>query len=496
MEKTLQIQEIVKHLDDYLPGQFLNDELRPNHLTQVEYQNVKLSTDPNLLAETMFIAISNERRDYVNRKPVNWTDGNAQIQGMEQSLGLIVTETPIESARHTTPQFIVENSWTFMLEFAKLLRADFQKPVIAITGSVGKTTTRMLLTHVFSDQNVLENRGNHNTRFAIPLYMAQLIQNPDILNLEVSLNALNGFDTGSMSKLIKPNIVIITSIGEAHLSSMKDTKTIALYKAKVLEGANEDTVVILNADIGKEEREILLNKAKKYTNRVLTYSARNNAADVRLISVKHEKFYDELEIAFFEEKLTYCLPTGSTGLIENSLAALLAYWQIAGETNGAIAKMETFKPLPKTMEMIPLALPNGGFAYMVDDSHNAAVPSMLNAIDYFKSHKQFYRGKSVLIVGQIADLGEKGPEVHVKIMKDVLGSDADYIFGYGSLFEGLFKQNQNERIRWFSNLVDLRSLLRDILTEDSLLVLKGSVTGSDFHKLGGLLKREYQKREG
>ncbi len=496
MEKTVEIQEIMKHLDEYLPGQFLNNNLRPNHLTRVEYQHVSLSTNPELLAKTMFIAISNERRDYVNRKPVKWTDGNAQIKGREHLLGLIVTETPIESARQTTPQFIVENSWTFMIEFSKLVRTVFQNPTIAITGSVGKTSTRMLLTHVFSNQNVLENRGNHNTRFAIPLYMAQLIQNPDILNLEVSLNALNSFDTGSMSKLIKPNIVIITSIGEAHLSSMKDTKTIALYKAKVLEGANEDTVVILNADIGKEEREILLNKAKKYTNHLLTYSAKNNAADVRLLSVKHEKFYDELEVMFFDEKLTYRLPTGSAGLMENSLAALLAYWQITGETNASLAKMETFKPLPKTMEMIPLALPDGAFAYMVDDSHNAAVPSMLNAIDYFKSHKQFYQGKSFLIVGQIADLGEKGPEVHVKIMKDVLDSGADYIFGYGDLFEGLFKQNENERIRWFSNLTDLRNFLRGILTEDSLLVLKGSVTGSDFHKLGGQIKMEYQKREG
>ncbi|EMG28477.1 hypothetical protein X560_1279 [Listeria fleischmannii 1991] len=495
MEKIVQIQNLVKELDRYLPGYFLNEELRPVELTEVEYQHNMLSRNPAILAKTMFISISSERRDYVNRKPVKWTDGNVQIIGKENLLGLIVTETPIESARLTTPQFIVENSWEFMLGFSKLVRTHFHKPAIAITGSVGKTSTRMLLTHLLNERKVLENRGNHNTRFAIPLYMSKLLKEPDVLNLEVSLNALNGYDTGSMSKLIRPNIVIITSIGEAHLSSMKDTSTIALYKAKVLEGANEETTLILNADIEKKERDIILKKARKYTNRILTYSAKGQDADVRLKHVQHEKFYDAIEITFFGETLTYRLPTGSNGLIENSLAALMAYYQIYKETGPALLKMESFKSLPKTMEMVPLYLPANKKAFMIDDSHNAAVPSMLNAIDYFKTHRFFYRGKTVLITGQIADLGEKGPWVHVKIMKDILGSGADYIFGYGDLFKDLFKQEESDKVRWFDNLKELRSALFGILDEDSLVVLKGSVTGSDFHKLGDLLKEEYQKRE-
>lgn len=494
MEKMVQMQNLVKELDRYLPGHFLNEELRPGELTEVEYQHSMLSRNPAVLAKTMFISISSERRDYVNRKPVKWTDGNVQIIGKENLLGLIVTETPIESARLTTPQFIVENSWAFMLGFSKLVRPHFHKPAIAITGSVGKTSTRMLLTHLLNERKVLENRGNHNTRFAIPLYMSKLLKEPDVLNLEVSLNALNGYDTGSMSKLIRPNIVIITSIGEAHLSSMKDTLTIALYKAKVLEGANEETTLILNADIGTKERDIILKKARKYTNRILTYSAKGQDADVRLKHIQHEKFYDAIEITFFGETLTYRLPTGSNGLIENSLAALMSYFQIYKEIGPALLKMESFQSLPKTMEMIPLYLPGNQEAFMIDDSHNAAVPSMLNAISYFKAHQQFYRGNKILIVGQIADLGEKGPEVHVKMMKDVLESDADYIFGYGDLFKDLFNHEKSANVQWFENLKELRLVLRDVLDEDSLVVIKGSVTGSDFHKLGGLLKEEYQKK--
>ena len=93
-----------------------------------------------------------------------------------------------------------------------------------------------------------------------------------MLNLEVSVNALNSYDTGSMSNLVQPEIAIVTSIGEAHLSSLKDTIGVARHKAKIFEGLKQDGTAIINTDIGEEELAILMTAAKKRTAEILTYS--------------------------------------------------------------------------------------------------------------------------------------------------------------------------------------------------------------------------------
>ncbi len=99
-----------------------------------------------------------------------------------------------------------------LLQISEKIRSNFVQPIVAITGSAGKTSTRMMISHLFQNEKVLENRGNHNVRFAIPLYLSKLVSEPDMLNLEVSVNALNSYDTGSMSNLVQPEIAIVTSI--------------------------------------------------------------------------------------------------------------------------------------------------------------------------------------------------------------------------------------------------------------------------------------------
>lgn len=215
-------------------------------INQLEYFSGHLKRTKDY-SKTLFVCITNERRQYINQmRPVKWADGNEQIKGKENQFALIVTEHPIEDPRVTTPQFIVQDSWRFLLEFANQMRQSFKKPVIAITGSAGKTSTRMMITHAFKEEKVLENRGNHNVRFAIPLYLSQLVGDFDLLNLEVSLNALNTYDTGSMSSLIQPDIAIVTSIGEAHLSSLKTTKNVAYYKSKIFDGLKQNGTAIIN----------------------------------------------------------------------------------------------------------------------------------------------------------------------------------------------------------------------------------------------------------
>lgn len=458
-------------------------------INQLEYFSGHLKRTKDY-SKTLFVCITNERRQYINQmRPVKWADGNEQIKGKENQFALIVTEHPIEDPRVTTPQFIVQDSWRFLLEFANQMRQSFKKPVIAITGSAGKTSTRMMITHAFKEEKVLENRGNHNVRFAIPLYLSQLVGDFDLLNLEVSLNALNTYDTGSMSSLIQPDIAIVTSIGEAHLSSLKTTKNVAYYKSKIFDGLKQNGTAIINTDMGAEELAILIQAAEKKTTEIFTYSLYDTSRDVHVLSIEHKKEFCEVGIHFFEQEFKIRLSVPSSRMISNALATLIAIWKIKGDVSAYLTTFETFKPLPKILEKH--VYPNEPSFTFIDDTHNASLPSMKNAIDYFKAVRPFYNGKSILVLGQIADLGNASANVHQQVMEALTDVPADHIYGYGGHFRELFnEQSKNDqKYEWFETLPELTQNIEQHLTNDSIILAKGSVTGSDFHEIDRYIRQ-------
>ncbi|MBO0460783.1 UDP-N-acetylmuramoyl-tripeptide--D-alanyl-D-alanine ligase [Enterococcus sp. DIV1298c] len=480
----------IKQLLSEIEGSYFEEYTElDQEVNQLEYFSGHLKRMKDY-SKTMFVCITNERRQYINQmRPVKWADGNDQIKGKENQFALIVTEHPIEDPSVTTPQFIVKDSWRFLLEFANKMRQNFKKPVIAITGSAGKTSTRMMITHAFKEEKVLENRGNHNVRFAIPLYLGQLVGDFDLLNLEVSLNALNTYDTGSMSDLIQPDIAIVTSIGEAHLSSLKTTKNVAYYKSKIFDGLKENGTAIINTDMGAEELAILVQAAEKKTTDILTYSLYDTSRVVHVSSIEQKKEYCEVGVHFFDQKIKIRLSVPSSGMISNALATLIAIWKIKGDVSAYLSAFETFRPLPKVLEKSFYS--NEPTFTFIDDTHNASLPSMKNAIEYFKVVRPFYEGKSILVLGQIADLGNTSASIHQQVMEELTDVPADHVFGYGEHFRELFNEQSKHKqnYQWFETLPELTQSIQQQLTNDSLVLAKGSVTGSDFHEIDKYIRR-------
>lgn len=436
-----------------------------------------------------FIAFSKERADEARRVNKPWLDGNIVAERNLEKISLLITETPIIGLQKKLPQFIVENTWEFMHELGEYLRNKTSIPVVAITGSVGKTTTRMMIEHLLKeDLSVLSNRGNHNTRFAIPLYMDKLAQSPDILNLEVSLNALNNRGKGPQSTFIKPTIALVTSVDYAHMSTMSSLNNLAEYKANIFNGLVPKGTAIINKDIGKEQYDIIYHSALKRTTRIFTYSMSNKNADVYLVSKKELKYLTEVTIYYKESYYSYYLGIGSPGMIENSLGAISILIALGKDITKYLPRFLDFRSLPKIME-----LKTGSYAGrqldIIDDTHNAAIPSMINALTSFKEKAPYYRGAKLLVLGQVADLGKFSKEEHRSLISYINDSGADYLLGYGEDMKEVVA-NVTIYSQWFEALpVYLNEILTQI-TNDSFVLLKGSITGSDYYKISTLLTKK------
>lgn len=470
------------YLDDFSNDCFINNfEFDPSHLRNITNQN------------SAFISISNERWNKVHRKSTQWIDGNIKIMSCYQSCKLIITEKPILELQLKVPQLIVDNSYETIKKLARAARLKMKNPVIGITGSVGKSTTRLMLEYILQENHkIVSTRGNHNTQAGVQLYGAKLCKNPDIGILEISLNALN--NRGNQSLVIEPDVCIVTSIGEAHLSTIHSIENIAKFKARIFHGLKPNGIAIINHDIDHFEFNILTEAAKLKTTLIKTYSLTNNDADLYLKDTFLSKYKTQAVFHYKENDYHFEIKLPSTGTIENALAVFLCLVELGYDLNTLLPKIYNFSSLDRIMELKQLTTSDGRAIDLIDDSHNAAVPSMINAIQTFKAKQFFYKGTKILALGQISDLGEKSEELHDTLLPEILSSGADYIFGHGHYMRRIIEKLPAKIVGgWFDNAKDFSKRIPFYCSNDSLIMLKGSVSGSDFRVSSHLLPNQINK---
>lgn len=479
-------QPFIKQDFSNFEGYFLHPEIAEDiFVTNFEYTASGLNhTDTSHIG---FIAFTEKRFAESLGVKRSWPDGNNVVKRNPEKFEVLITETPIEELKDQLPQFIVPDTWKFMYQVGNYLRNNTDIPLIAITGSVGKTSTRMMIEHLLrEDYSVLANRANHNTRFAIPLYMTRMVQSPDLVNLEVSLNALNNRDIGPQTLFIKPTISVLTSISYAHMSTMTDLNGLAELKANVFKGLEKEGIAIINRDIQQEQYELAVQAAKEQTDHILTYSMWDTNADLHLLAMKELKNFTEVTISYKSNYYTYYLSLSSPGMVENSLAAILVLGTMGVDIDRYLPRFSTFQSLPNVMER------RRGYidqkkVEIFDDTHNAAIPSMINAIKSFTNKVPYYNGKKLLVLGQVADLGRYSKELHESLIPYINNSGADMLLAYGEAMKEVVVNTSIPSI-WYEDLNSYLSAIREQITENSLIQLKGSASGSDYKKISGLLK--------
>ncbi|WP_339165301.1 UDP-N-acetylmuramoyl-tripeptide--D-alanyl-D-alanine ligase [Siminovitchia sp. FSL W7-1587] len=479
-----------QEIADILDGYFFNELEQSSPIVDFEFDPAQLQKG---VSGNCFISISRERWNQFHKKELPWIDGNVRILEYYKNCDLIITEEPIKELAPFVAQIIVKNSIKSMQILAKQARNKMKNPVIGITGSVGKSSTRLILEHLLKEiSNVVATRGNHNTQTGVPLYGAKLCRNPDMGIVEISLNALN--NRGNQALTIRPDVCMVTSIGEAHLSTLHSTMNVATFKARIFDGLTTGGLAIINKDIGKEEFRILYEQAKKRTNRIKTYSLIDKSADLFLKKRIYEKYKTTVIFQYKKTAYTFDMIMPSDGIMMNTLGALLCLAELGYDIDSMARKVYDFKSLDRVMELKRLNSKDQRRIDIIDDSHNAAIPSMINAIKTFKEKQFFYKGKKILVLGQVADLGDQSEYLHDKLVPYILQSDADYVFGHGKYMRDVIKKLPANMVGgWFNNALELSTRIPYYCSDDSFILLKGSVSGSDFRKTSHYLPAQIKR---
>lgn len=421
-----------------------------------------------------FISISKRTWKKWLGKEVKIAEGNQQIENMTRLPGLVITDEFISNLDRSIPQIVVEDAIEAMQTMGEYFRTNFNNPVIGITGSMGKSSTRMMIGEALKNHNILQNRGNANTRVPLLLNLCKLIKKPDFAIFEISINALN--NRGNLSLIVKPNITVITGIGEAHLSTIKGTPEIAKFKSRIFVGQSEKDIAIINEDT--KHVDILKDRASQYLNDIITYSRYHHN-----VSIKENKGFTTIDINDNKKHIRCTINTISEGMVSNVLATIkvLKVLKVVN-IEACVSNLSEFKPFKKVLEIKKINTPLLNTT-LLDDTHNASLPAMVNAIEAFNKQSRFYTGNKIIVLGKISDLGEASEKLHLQLVNKLEQSNADYILCIDKEMRKVVNRVKNKRITWYNDAEQLLIDLQLLVNEDGLTLLKSSVTGTELPKI-------------
>lgn len=343
-----------------------------------------------------------------------------------------------------------------LLELASMYRKHFiQKPLIAITGSVGKTTTKEIISSLLEKKyKVLKTMENQNNHIGVPLTLLELDDSYDICVLELGMN--HSGEIRLLSSICLPSDAVITNIGTSHIGNLGSKKNIFGAKMEIIEGMKNGGL-FLNGD--DEYLKSIENKSL-----FLVKCGLNKKNDIRatdIISTEKKLFFQ----LYYKENyysINFFVPNES--LIINILLAIAVAIKYQISIPDIIESLENYHSLESRNQIIRLK----DDIILIDDSYNASLESLTSGLEMTKKFCQ----KKIIILGDILELGDFGVIIHKKISK--LLKDNDKVILIGNLVKNIVAKN----CVYCQNVEDAIKYIETLDLKENLIYVKGS------HKIG------------
>lgn len=313
---------------------------------------------------------------------------------IEKGAIAVITERRQEAQLNGVPQLQVENTLQAYQQIARWWRDQFNIPVIGVTGSVGKTTTKELIAAVLSTQgNVLKTQANYNNEIGVPKTLLELGPEHDYAVIEMAMRGSG--QIAELTQIAHPTIGLITNVGTAHIGILGSEEAIAKAKCELLAEMPDTSVAILNHD----NQRLMNTAAIVWQGQTLTYGLEGGDLHGRLLDP------ETLEL----EGMQFPLPLAGRHNALNYLAAL------------AVAKLLKVDWAPLT-QGLEVELPSGrsrryelpNDIVILDETYNAGLESMLAALHLLA---QTPGKRHIAVLGTMKELGERAPEFHQQVGK-------------------------------------------------------------------------------
>ena len=367
----------------------------------------------------------------------------------------------------------VEDTLQALYKLASYKRDIYDVPVIAITGSVGKTSTKDLVSNVVAQKyQICKTIGNNNNNIGMPFTILNAPNDIEAFVLEIHL----------LSKIAKPNICIITNIGTSHIGNLGSRENILKAKLEILDGA-QNPYMVINNDNDLLHKWYEENKDKI---KIKTYGI-NEKSDIQAKDIQLYEDGSEYTINLNNKNEKIKVPVGGEHFVLNSLCAI-AVGELLDIQNDDIKRgIETFSLTKNRMEIIELK--NG--IKLINDAYNSSVESVKASLAYMNHMKA---NRRIAVLGDILETGEFALPLHKEIGKIVCENQVDMLICSGEnakyIVESAKENGFGEKnIYYFENKEEIVELLKQIIQAEDIILFKAS-NGMRFFDIAEKIKIE------
>ena len=397
--------------------------------------------------DSLFIAINGENfngNDYVD-------------EAIHKGACLVITDSKKYKTSKNKNIIYVNNSISALKKITSNILKSFDGNVVGITGSNGKTTTTKIIANVLSKSS--STLKNYNNEIGMPLSIFNAKQNSK--NLVIEMGAAKPGDIKYLSSILKPNIGVITNIGNSHLEKLKNIKGVLKVKSELVSNIKNGGYLV----VPNENKEHLKFWEKIIRGKELITFGTEKNADFYAINIKSSIKKQEFNIISDKYNIDHKIKTSLSGVhnIKNILAAFAVSYLIENSPKLFNQRLEKGAQVrQKQKKWIRGSL-------LIDDTYNANPESVKKAIDFLSNSNK----RKIFIMGDMLELGRYRKKMHADVGQYAKRKKVDVFLGFGELTKyavsgygknGLFFNNEN----------DLKKFIKENIKSGDIVLIKGS----------------------
>jgi UDP-N-acetylmuramoyl-tripeptide--D-alanyl-D-alanine ligase len=378
-----------------------------------------------IAAGEAFFAIKGDHRD--------GHDFVAAALGAGAALAVVAADKRNEFAQDA-PLLVVPDVLAGLRDLAHAARMRTAAKVIAVTGSVGKTGTKEALRLALgSSGETHASVASYNNHWGVPLSLARCPAGARYAVFEIGMNHAGEIEP--LTRWVRPQVAIITTVEPVHLEFFGSLETIADAKAEIFLGLEPGGCAVINRDNAQFER-LATRAARAGVERVVSFGE-HLEADARLLYCALHSDSSSVQARILGTEVTYKLGAPGRHQVMNSLAVLATVALVDADLALAALALAELRPASGRGSRLALELPRGT-ALLIDESYNANPASMRAALALLGQVEVSALGRRIAVLGDMLELGSRGPELHRELAQSVLAHNIDLVFCCGPLMHALW----------------------------------------------------------
>jgi UDP-N-acetylmuramoyl-tripeptide--D-alanyl-D-alanine ligase len=450
MIAPLKLSQVAEFFRTSLSNEQCNADLGNVELRNGDAEFSQVNTDTRTLTSAeLFVALRGE----------NFDAHNFLAQAAAKKVcGLVVEKFDASIA---LPQLIVNDTLLALGQIAAMNRNAFNKPVLAITGSSGKTTVKGMLADILREcGNVHATKGNLNNHIGVPLTLLQLNAEHDFAVIEMGASAIG--EIAYLCSIAKPQVTMVNNVMPAHIAGFGSIEGVAQAKGEIYQNLTDANTAVINIDDNFSPQWL----AKVNAN-VIRVSLTNVGADCYASKIEFAANSVTFDLVIHSEKISVTINALGEHSVRNALMSAAMAYAVGASLNNIQQGLAKFAPVGGRMSR-QLGINR---ALIIDDSYNANPGSVRAAIDVLSVRQE----QRILVLGDLAELGENAEELHAQLGVYARQKNIDHFYTLGVFTKhasAAFGQQTGQH--HFTERDALITALKNIATPSTTILIKGS----------------------